>query len=731
MKNYFQRRIDSGQKDFEDVVADTEGKKSRGERTGPLPVPNFASKRRYEATPSSIILPRPLAPQTDAASETDETRPAPKGKHATPSSTSAQPVPLQARPPPEKERNVNRYPPLAQASSAPIPTGPVLAEDATRATRPQAPMPSRMPGPRMGYFPDDRREVPASVMSHTTSRPQEAPISARQAPVSAPEIARMESLHAQGYRSSNIDAHGSPLVTTQGAMPPSQPTYLPPQPQPSLVPTPSHSRQPSLTKPPSSPVQPLQRPEPEIHTVRHDPMSQRSYYSLPGQPVGMAQPPPVLSPPKETPRPSLPPSEPAEAPRQVPAKRSNIMSILNDEPEEPQPRKRFASDQASLNTAGRAASPSRPVYTGVQSMSQPPSAPRQEEPVLSTPQQAAPVYTQQSPYLPPARTYSDYQAYAPPPSNSTGPANNDWMARFDPRGQQSQQPPTSHQQVNNRPSSTLPPQQPFSPYASNQNVSAHALPNLTAPSPAPTPSPAPSHRPSYHASVYAPSPASHAQAVAASSRDMAAQNQMLRSTIGSPTSRNSNIAYGTRQGPPTPIQSPANLLGVASRQTPATASYASPAPPTPVPMTIPSQQHPSSHQTYQQHVQTMVSGAHQQQPHRSSLGYPGPQYGHSTPPPQAQAPRVSGLPGPPPQAMPMGRSYTPPAILQPNPSGGMSYAPGGPAQSVGAVHPLQARPGPGVLGDGGNPGHGHHRVYSQGSNAGSLPVPMTPQHQPR
>jgi hypothetical protein len=32
--------------------------------------------------------------------------------------------------------------------------------------------------------------------------------------------------------------------------------------------------------------------------------------------------------------------------RQVPAKRSNIMSILNDEPEEPQPRKRFASEQA-------------------------------------------------------------------------------------------------------------------------------------------------------------------------------------------------------------------------------------------------------------------------------------------------------------------------------------------------------------------------------------------------
>lgn len=690
-------------------------------------MPNFASKRRYEATPSSIILPRPLAPQTDAASDTDDARPAPKSKHATPAQASAQPVPLQARPPQEKDRNVNRYPPLAQASSAPITAGPMLVEDATRTARPQAGIPSRMPGPRMGYFPEDRRDIPATVMSHTTTRPQETSVAARQAPVSAPEIARMESLHAQGFRPSNIDTHGSPLVAAQGVMPPSQPTYLP-QTQPSLVPTPSHSRQPSLTKPPSSPVQPLQRhQEPEI---RHDPISQRPYYSLPSQPVSMAQPPPVLSPPKEIPRAGPPPSEPPEAPRQVPAKRSNIMSILNDEPEEPQPRKRFASDQASLNNPGNAASPSRPVYTGVQPHSQPPSAPRQEEPVLSTTQQNAPAYPQQSPYLPPTRAYAEYQGYAPAPGGSAGPANNDWMARFDPRGQQSQQQPASHPPANNRPASTLPPQPPYSPYTSNQSVSAHALPNLTAPSPAPTPSPASSHRPSYHASVYAPSPGSHAQAVAASSRDMATQNQMLRSTVGSPTSRSSNLAYGTRQGPPTPIQSPANLLGVTSRQTPATASYASPAPPTPVPMTVPSQQHPSNHQSYQQHVQTMVSGAHQPQAHRSALGYPGAQYGHGTPPPQAQAPRVAGLPGPPPQGMQMGRSYTPPAILQ-HPSGGMSYAPGGPAPTVGAVHPLQARPGPGVLGDGGNPGHGHHRVYSQGSNAGSLPAQMTPQHPPR
>ncbi|PWY78490.1 hypothetical protein BO94DRAFT_558822 [Aspergillus sclerotioniger CBS 115572] len=42
IQNYFQRRVDSGNKDFEGIVAEAEAKKARGEPTGPLPVPNAA-----------------------------------------------------------------------------------------------------------------------------------------------------------------------------------------------------------------------------------------------------------------------------------------------------------------------------------------------------------------------------------------------------------------------------------------------------------------------------------------------------------------------------------------------------------------------------------------------------------------------------------------------------------------------------------------------------------------
>jgi hypothetical protein len=114
----------------------------------------------------------------------------------------------------------------------------------------------------------------------------------------------------------------------------------------------------------------------------------------------------------------------------------------------------------------------------------------------------------------------------------------------------------------------------------------------------------------------------------------------------------------------------------------------------------------------------MVNGAHQQQSHRGPLGLSAG-YGHNTPQPQGQASRATGLPGPPSQSATMGRSYTPPAILQPNPAG---YGPSGPSSGM---HPLQARlSGPGGLGEPLSSGHnpGHQRGYSQGSSG------MPPQH---
>lgn len=567
-------------------------------------------------------------------------------------------------------------------------SGPLLLnEDPSRAARQHVSLPNRLQGPRLGYFTEERREPLA-----TYPRAQESQIPPRH-PVSPADAVRIESL-----RPSTTDMHGSPLLATQSTIPSTQQGYIQPHAQPSMMAA-SHSRQPSLTQAPSSPAQALHRLEPEGPPIRRDSIGQRHLYPLPGQPVAMPQAASVFSPTKEMSRPGSTAPEAPEAPRQVPAKRSNIMNILNDEPEEPQPRKKLASNQAS--PAAATESPSRPAYPGIHSLAQPMPPLHQAEPQVTS--QQRPAYGQQTQYLPPPRAYSDYQGYGAVPGGSGAPANNDWMARFDPRGQHHAPPP---------PVSNRPPQSAFSPYASSQAQSGPPLANMAAPSPAPSPSPAPAQRHTYATSLFAPPSAPHTQATGHSRQEIPPQSHSYRQPIGSPTQLHDSIGYGSRQGPPTPIQSPANVFG--PRQSSVQSSYA---PATPGGSHL-SGQHPAGQQSYQQHVQTVVSGAHQQHPHRSSISYVDGQYGRGTPPPQVQGSR--GLPGP--SSLALGRSYTPPAVLPPNAAGGVVYAQGGPSTPA-AVPPQSRHLGP--LGEATGP-PGHSRVYSQGSNTGP-----PSQHMPR
>jgi hypothetical protein len=667
VKNYYQRRLDSGQKDFEEILLIAEEKKARGEPTGALPVPTAAPKRRYEATPSAIV-PRPLAPHGELMTEADEARFSSKGK---PLAMSPQPIPLHGRPMSDNERGSNRYPTLAQASNAgPVPNvASNLGEDPARAMRTQSGAAHRIQGPRLGYFTEDRRD---SMMGHSNPRAQDMQIPPRHNPGAPmpPDMARMEPLSAQGYMST--------------------------QPPPSLLPS-SHSRHPSLTQAPGSPQQ-LPRPELDISSVHRDPFAQRQYYSLPGQPVGLTQSPrPVLSPVKDAPRPSATPG-PESTSRQVPAKRSNIMSILNDEPEDPQPRKRFASEQVS-SVPVSSSSGSRSVY-------QPVGTARPDEGLIPGTVPKSSSYSQHTQYPTPSRGYPEYSNYGPP-GGSGASANNDWMARFDPRAQQagppsqSQPPPPS-----GRASTSVAPQSSFSPYASTQPQPSASLGNFSAPSPAPTPPPA-SQRSSYPNVFTQPAPAPSGP------RDLPSQSSVYRP--GSPPSRASSVAFGSRQEQSTPVQSSASLFSLPPRQSASQTSYASAASSTPAS----TQAH---NQSYQQHVQTLVNGSHQS--HRSTpvslTGGPA-QYGHSTPPPQAQGGRAM------PSLANIGRSYTPPAVMHP-PGSGMGYAPPTPATS-GPMQNLQRPSGPGSLGEPPS-APTHHRVYSQGSSQGGLPGPLHPSSQP-
>lgn len=663
VKNYYQRRLDSGQKDFEQILSIAEEKKARGEATGPLPVPSVAPKRRYEATPSAIV-PRPLAPHGELMAEADETRFPPKGK---PLAMSPQPISMHGRPLPENERSASRYPTLAQASAstAAPPIATTLGDDASRTMRGQGGPPSRMPGPRLGYFTEDRRD--STLQPHSSARAQDISHHGPGAPLPT-DLARMDPMAQPGYMSTQT---------------------------PGLLSS-THSRHPSLTQPPGSPTQ-LPRPDLEIASTHRDPFGQRQFYPLPSQSVGISQSPrPILSPVKDIPRGSVTPAP--EAPRQVPAKRSNIMSILNDEPEDPQPRKRFASEVPSAPVSS-STSASRSAYQQTGST-------RPEEVTKPT------GYGQHGQYpSAPSRGYAEYPSYGPAPGGSATPANNDWMARFDPRAQQA-----------GPPAQAQPPPQPsgrtagaaaqnsFAHFGSASSQPSGSLNSLSAPSPVPTPPPAASQRSAY-SNIFAQPPAG--QSAAPGSRDMPSQHSSYRS--GSPPPRASSVAFGSRQEAPTPAQSSPGLFGMPPRQTGSQSAYGPGAPSTPAAA------QPHS-QSYQQHVQTLVSGSHRSTP----VNMPGgaPQYGHSTPPPQAQGGRSM------PSLATLGRSYTPPSALHPSVGGGgMGYAPP-PPPSSGPMPPLHQRPsGSGSLGEPASTPT-HHRVYSQGSTQGGQPGPLHPPSQP-
>lgn len=222
------------------------------------------------------------------------------------------------------------------------------------------------------------------------------------------------------------------------------------------------------------------------------------------------------------------------------------------------------------------------------------------------------------------------------------------------------------------------------------------------------------------------------------------QTQAYRQAAASPPQRPSVLTYGHRQGPPTPVQSPAASLNVPPpRQPPGPGSSFNPIQhPSTSPHPMASQLHHnhSNQQSYQQHVQAMVSGAHQQQSQQVqrppvSLG-PGPggvPYGHRTPPPPSsatQASRTGGLGGPP-QSLVIGRSFTPPSAMHQSPTtplNGLPYSTGGPSAPHISHHPYPRHPGPSqASGPNIDPSvTGHRRIYSQSSGSGPLPGPLNP-----
>ncbi|QSS50739.1 MYB DNA-binding domain-containing protein [Histoplasma capsulatum var. duboisii H88] len=453
VKNYFQRRVDSGQTTLEEYAEMAEAKRLSGESPGPLPIPNIPPKRRYEATPSSVSS-RPLAPNTEATESVD----ASLASEPTVTLSTPHPPGTQTRSRLDGNRSQPRFYPLAQATALPgTPLPPANDELRPRAIRPQPPQTQHyQQGPRAGYFSGERKDnltiipiPPLSVRSPELQRQNQQPDGN-----SLQNQGRGSTLNIQNL--SHNDLLPQPKETQETLRPPqsltqpprfSQTQYLQ-QSQTNSPTTPvtrTHSGRSSIAIPTSTAASPIQRiPKQEFEPaslLRNDTVEPlKSVLPPPNQFVGMNQLPPTMSPTKEIPRPNSTPAQVfLDSPRQVPAKRSNIMNILNDS-EEPPSRKRFVSDQNLEAKTPQPYSISNPIYEQSQSVTR-------EESAYSSRQlpQRSPYPPQQS-QNPPRnqlqnaahRSYSENPSYSVSSMAGSGTISQDWMARLDPRGQLSQ-----------------------------------------------------------------------------------------------------------------------------------------------------------------------------------------------------------------------------------------------------------------------------------------------------
>ncbi|EEH46298.2 uncharacterized protein PADG_02396 [Paracoccidioides brasiliensis Pb18] len=459
VKNYFQRRVDSGQTSLEEYAELAEAKKLSGELPGPLPLPSIPPKRRYEATPSSVT-PRPLAPNTEV-SEMVDTSLASKSKAPAVTLAAAQPSTSQPQPrsQSEKDRPQPRFYPLAQATTAPLQA--MNEEPQPRSIRPQPPQNQRnQQGPRAGYFSDDRKDartvMPITPVPNLQSQePQCQKLQQNVVPMQ--NAGRGSALHVQSLSHEDLQAlsqenHDS--LRYQSLTQPagfSQTQYLQQSQAQAHSPVMSvartHSRRSSKVVSTPTTVSPVQRmPKQGLDSaapLRNDLGQQKSALPPPGHLLGIGRQSPVMSPSKEDARPNSTSSIAfQDPPRQVPAKRSNIMNILNDDAEEPQPRKRFASNQPSPSNTPQLYSTSHSLSLQAQPVSQ-------DESLHSTrqPQQHRSQYLPQHPQgsqanqlsTVPSCSYPEYSSYSAGSMAGSGTTVQDWMSRLDPRGQQQSQ----------------------------------------------------------------------------------------------------------------------------------------------------------------------------------------------------------------------------------------------------------------------------------------------------
>ncbi|KAI5365199.1 putative SANT/Myb domain, Homeobox-like domain superfamily protein [Septoria linicola] len=389
IKNHYQRQVDGGRSDLAEQADVADQRRARGEDMGPPPTPTPITKRKYD-NPSGNT-PRALAPQTDPM-DIDE-----PASLARPAMMQASPPQLQTKP---------RY--TGSAHGTPVQSHRAVPSPLPPVSTPAASLTSALPigraglqhplGSRFGLLAENRPEARPNMQPTSMFRPgpEPTPVPPRSQPPPAhltrtlsgaphPEFLRNmeQNLEAERSRALQLQAqnehearmehvqprqhpgiphtHGSPLnmhlpvsasampsqerrreyeervgTPSRGGFPAgisSRPNLVNPNPSAGSGPQFGMSAMAALSRPPYNPS------SGKLESVRP------GSASIPTA----AQQPPVSA---HTPTPGQAPT-----PAPEPPKKSNLMSILNSEPEEVKPSKRDSLPSASTT---RVASPAPP-----------------------------------------------------------------------------------------------------------------------------------------------------------------------------------------------------------------------------------------------------------------------------------------------------------------------------------------------------------------------------------
>ncbi|PBP23800.1 myb-like DNA-binding domain-containing protein [Diplocarpon rosae] len=519
VKNYYQRQVDSGKKEWEAIAKEADEKRDRDEPTAPLPTPSVIPKRRYDITPGAH--PRSASAMDQVADVV------PSGQSALMSQTS----------PPQTSMG-SRFPVLAQA-------GPVAQTQPNSATSnvlnkhlppqpiQQAPPPIQqqprpLRGPAVGYFssesPRPTVQADAAVSQRSMMVAQEAQIERQSALRLERESAlrlereqreqqQLREQQQQQQQQQQRDAQREQqaihqreqqlLQREQHAMQQRDPPIMhrdrnfhlkqenetpnPHQYEPFSTPS-MHGGMPPQPRP--EPPKPISAPQSEVrrsvptphlpHTPQHapqqyQPRSNQIVRPYPGDGFGggreikstaspaslrttMSAPPAnqeMYSAPPPLPPQQIVQPPPQQAPTAVvrqpePARKSNIMSLLNDEPSDPRPApaKRVSDMSTPSVQPTRTPPPQHPQHTSrqpiqsLQNTSQPHPYISHQMTSQPTPQQQ--VHTSPHPYTqPPQHPLHQHSSSIGHPRSYTPNSYDGRPAYSQPLVQQQQQQPYS------------------------------------------------------------------------------------------------------------------------------------------------------------------------------------------------------------------------------------------------------------------------------------------------